>query len=171
MPVTEKKYPDWVQKYRTRGKTVKKKVESDKKKISLTDIEVWEYGFSKAILDLCPEGWKRLWCQAPLNYYKLLPCLERSRPMPISRGNITAAPMPIRMLPPLIVVMKPAAAGPPAHPRSPARARRANIRVPPFFRLAAARLKVPGQKMPTEKPARPKPRRAISGWETRAMTR
>ena len=94
MPVTEKKYPDWVQKYRTRGKTVKKKgdayylykrtskrvpgkkypqpvdtyigiitpdgvVESDKKKISLTDIEVWEYGFSKAILDLCPEGWKR----------------------------------------------------------------------------------------------------------------
>ena len=25
MPVTEKKYPDWVQKYRTRGKTVKKK--------------------------------------------------------------------------------------------------------------------------------------------------
>ena len=34
-------------------------VESDKKKISLTDIEVWEYGFSKAILDLCPEGWKK----------------------------------------------------------------------------------------------------------------
>ena len=94
MPVTETKYPDWVQKYRTRGKTVKKKgdayylykrtskrvpgkkypqpvdtyigiitpdgvVESDKKKISLTDIEVWEYGFSKAILDLCPEGWKK----------------------------------------------------------------------------------------------------------------
>lgn len=94
MPATEKKYPDWVQKYRTRGKTVKKKgnayylykrtskrvpgkkypqpvdtyvgiitpdgvIESDKKKISLTDIEVWEYGFSKAILDLCPEGWKK----------------------------------------------------------------------------------------------------------------
>ena len=94
MPVNEKKYPDWVQKYRTRGKTVKKKgdayylykrtskrvpgkkypqpvdtyigvitpngiVESDKKKISLTDIEVWEYGFSKAIMDLCPEGWKK----------------------------------------------------------------------------------------------------------------
>ena len=94
MPVTEKRYPDWVQKYRTRGKTVKKKgdayylykrtsrrvpgkkypqpvdtyigiitpdgiVESKKKKICLTDIEVWEYGFSKAIMDLCPEGWKR----------------------------------------------------------------------------------------------------------------
>lgn len=94
MPVTEKRYPDWVQKYRTQGKTVKKKgdayylykrtskrvpgkkypqpvdtyigiitpdgiVESKKKKISLTDIEVWEYGFSKAIMDLCPEGWKQ----------------------------------------------------------------------------------------------------------------
>ena len=95
MPVTEKKYPDWVQKYRTQGKTVKKKgdayylykrtskrvpgkkypqpvdtyigiitpdgiVESKKKKISLTDIEVWEYGFSKAVMDLCPEEWKKL---------------------------------------------------------------------------------------------------------------
>ena len=94
MPVTEKRYPDWVQKYRTQGKTVKKKgdayylykrtskrvpgkkypqpvdtyigiitpdgiVESKKKKISLTDIEVWEYGCSKAIMDLCPEGWKQ----------------------------------------------------------------------------------------------------------------
>lgn len=94
MPATEKRYPDWVQKYRTQGKTVKKKgdayylykrtskrvpgkkypqpvdtyigiitpegiVESKKKKISMTDIEVWEYGFSKAVMDLCPEGWKQ----------------------------------------------------------------------------------------------------------------
>lgn len=94
MPVTEKKYPDWVQKHRTRGTTVKKKgdsyylykrtskrvpgkkypqpidtyigiitpdgiIESNKKKISMTDIEVWEYGFTKAVLDLCPEGWKK----------------------------------------------------------------------------------------------------------------
>ena len=82
MPVTQKTYPEWVQQYRTRGKTVKKKgdsyylykrtskrvpgkkypqpvdtyigiitpegvIESDKRKVSLTDIEVWEYGFSK----------------------------------------------------------------------------------------------------------------------------
>lgn len=94
MPVTEKTYPDWVQKYRTRGKTVKKKgdtyylykrtskrvpgkkypqpvdtyigiitpegiIESNKKKVTLSDIEVWEYGFSKAIEELCPEGWKK----------------------------------------------------------------------------------------------------------------
>lgn len=94
MPVTEKIYPDWVQAYRTRGKTVKKKgnsyylykrtskrvpgkkypqpvdtyigiitpegiVTSNKKKVTLTEIEVWEFGFSKAVWDLCPEGWKK----------------------------------------------------------------------------------------------------------------
>lgn len=94
MPVTKKTYPEWVQKYRERGTTIKKKgdsyylykrtskrvpgkkypqpvdtylglitpegvVRSNKKKVTLTDIEVWEYGFSKAISDLCPEGWKK----------------------------------------------------------------------------------------------------------------
>ena len=81
MPITEKKYPDWVQKYRTQGKTVKKKgdayylykrtskrvpgkkypqpvdtyigiitpegiIESSKKKISITDIEVVVVNYS-----------------------------------------------------------------------------------------------------------------------------
>ena len=93
MPVTEKIYPDWVQAYRARGTTVKKKGDSyylykrtskrvpgkkypqpvdtyigvitpdgivkGKKKLSLTDIEVWEYGYSKAVLDLCPDSWKK----------------------------------------------------------------------------------------------------------------
>jgi hypothetical protein len=93
MPATQKTYPEWVQKYRVQGTTVKKKgdayylykrtskripgkkypqpvdtyigiitpdgvIETKKKKVSLTDIEVWEYGFSKAILHLCPKGWK-----------------------------------------------------------------------------------------------------------------
>ena len=93
MPVTEKIYPDWVQAYRVRGTTVKKKGDSyylykrtskrvpgkkypqpvdtyigvitpdgiveGRKKLSLTDIEVWEYGYSKAVWDLCPEDWKK----------------------------------------------------------------------------------------------------------------
>ncbi len=94
MPVTEKKYPDWVQEKRTRGTTVKKKgdtyylykrtsrrvpgkkypqpvdtyigiitpdgvIKSEKKKVSLGGIEVWEYGFSRAVWQLCPEGWKK----------------------------------------------------------------------------------------------------------------
>lgn len=93
MPVTEKKYPDWVQEQRTRGTTVKKKgdtyylykrtsrrvpgkkypqpvdtyigiitpegvIKSEKKKISLDGIEVKEYGFSQAVWQLCPQGWK-----------------------------------------------------------------------------------------------------------------
>ena len=93
MPVTEKRYPDWVQAQRTRGTTVKKTrdnyylykrtsrrvpgkkypqpvdtyigiitpegvIKSEKKKISLAGIEVKEFGFSRAIWQLCPEGWK-----------------------------------------------------------------------------------------------------------------
>lgn len=94
MPVTEKRYPEWVQEKRTRGTTVKKKgdtyylykrtsrrvpgkkypqpvdtyigvitpegvIKSEKKKISLGGIEVKEYGFSRAVWQLCPEGWKK----------------------------------------------------------------------------------------------------------------
>ena len=94
MPMTEKRYPDWVQEQRTRGTTVKKKgdtyylykrtsrrvpgkkypqpvdtyigiitpegvLKSEKKKISLGGIEVKEYGFSRAVWQLCPEGWKK----------------------------------------------------------------------------------------------------------------
>lgn len=94
MPVTEKRYPDWVQEKRTRGTTVKKKgdtyylykrtskrvpgkkypqpvdtyigiitpegvIKSEKKKVSMEGIEVREYGFSKTIWQLCPEGWKK----------------------------------------------------------------------------------------------------------------
>lgn len=94
MPVTEKKYPDWVQKHRTKGTTVKKigdsyylykrtsrrvkgkkypqpvdtyigvitpegVIQSNKRKVSLTDAEVWEYGFSKAVWELCPDDWKK----------------------------------------------------------------------------------------------------------------
>lgn len=93
MPKTGKTYPDWVQEYRTRGTTVKKKGEkyylykrtsrrvpgkkypqpvdtyigvitpegvqkSDKKKVTLTDASVKEFGFSRAVEILCPQSWK-----------------------------------------------------------------------------------------------------------------
>lgn len=93
MPKTEKTYPDWVQKYRIRGTTVKKKgenyylykrtsrrvpgkkypqpvdtyigvitpegvIKSDKKKVTLTDASVKEFGFSRAVEVLCPQSWK-----------------------------------------------------------------------------------------------------------------
>ena len=34
-------------------------IKSDKKKVSLGEIEVKEYGFSRAVWQLCPEGWKK----------------------------------------------------------------------------------------------------------------
>lgn len=93
MPRSEKVYPDWVQKHRTKGMTVKKKgeayylykrtskrvpgkkypqpvdtyvgiitpegvIRTQKKKLTLSDIDVMEYGYSKALWDLCPQGWK-----------------------------------------------------------------------------------------------------------------
>lgn len=94
MPKTAKTYPDWVQAYRTKGTTVKKKgetyylykrtskrvpgkkypqpvdtyigvitpegvIKSDKKKVTLTDAQVKEFGFSKAMESLCPQSWKK----------------------------------------------------------------------------------------------------------------
>ena len=93
MPVTKKTYPEWVQKFRTRGTTVKKKgdayylykrtskrvpgkqypqpvdvyiglitpegiVKSGKRKIDISTAEVREFGFSKALKELCPQAWK-----------------------------------------------------------------------------------------------------------------
>lgn len=93
MAKTEKTYPEWVQKYRTKGMMVRKNgnsyylykrtskrvpgkkypqpidryvgvitpegiIESKNRKVGSNSVEVWEYGFSKAILDLCPDGWK-----------------------------------------------------------------------------------------------------------------
>ncbi len=34
-------------------------IQSNKKKVTLTDAEVWEYGFSKAVWELCPDDWKK----------------------------------------------------------------------------------------------------------------
>lgn len=93
MSKTDKVYPDWVQRYRERGTTIKKKGESyylykrtskrvpgkkypqpvdtyvgiitpggviqtQRKRVELTDIEVREYGYSNVLWKLCPQGWK-----------------------------------------------------------------------------------------------------------------
>ena len=34
-------------------------IQTEKKKVSLSNIQVKEYGFSKAIWELCPEAWKK----------------------------------------------------------------------------------------------------------------
>ena len=94
MPRTEKKYPEWVQKQRRKGTTVKENggryylykrtskrvagkkypqpvdtyigvitpegvVETTRRKVAVTDIEVYEYGFTESVIRICPEGWKK----------------------------------------------------------------------------------------------------------------
>jgi hypothetical protein len=56
--VPGKKYPQPVDTY-IGAITPDGVVESRKKKLSLTDVEVKEYGFSKALWLLCPQGWKK----------------------------------------------------------------------------------------------------------------
>lgn len=93
MQKSEKIYPEWVQAYRERGTTVKKKgnayylykrtskrvpgkkypqsvdtyiglitpdgvVKSKNKKVDLSNIEVYEFGYSKTMMEICPQGWK-----------------------------------------------------------------------------------------------------------------
>lgn len=94
MARTERVYPEWVQKYRTKGTTIKyvrgkyylykrtskrikgKKypqsvdtyigiitpegvIQSKRRMVTLSDISVYEYGFSKAVWELADEGWKK----------------------------------------------------------------------------------------------------------------
>lgn len=56
--VPGKKYPQPVDTY-VGVITPEGVIESKKKKLSLTGIEVKEYGFSQAVWQLCPDGWKR----------------------------------------------------------------------------------------------------------------
>ncbi len=65
---------------------------------------------------------------------------------------------------------KPTRVGPPAQPRSPARAKMANMAVPPDGHADAARENVPGQRMPTEKPVSAQPAKDKSGKGERAVT-
>ena len=95
--VQKKTYPEWVEKYRTEGTTVKlvrgryylyrrttsrriegKKnpqpvdeymgviteadglIKGKKKRVRIDGIEVREYGFSKAMKDICPASWKQI---------------------------------------------------------------------------------------------------------------
>ena len=145
MPVTEKKYPDWVQKHRTKGTTVKKRgdsyylykrtsrrvkgkkypqpvdtyigvitpegvIQSNKRKVDLTDAEVWEYGFSKAVWELCPDDWKKplgddwqdvlsiiLLKQSPTSSYNQVFFIENSRFFNLSYLSELATVMDISM--------------------------------------------------------------------------
>ena len=81
----------------------------------------------------------------------------------IMAGKTVAARMPAFMFSPKASETKPTRVGPEEQPRSPASARSANIAVPPVRSEDAARLKVPGHIMPTEKPHIAQPIRLSNG--------
>lgn len=56
--VPGKKYPQPVDTY-IGIVTPEGVIKSEKKKVALGEIEVREYGFSRAVWQLCPEGWKK----------------------------------------------------------------------------------------------------------------
>ena len=72
-----------------------------------------------------------------------------------------AARSPMVMFPPLVLDTIPTSVGPDEQPKSPASAKNANMAVPPPGRDAADMLKVPGQKIPTEKPKVPQAKRPM----------
>ena len=85
-------------------------------------------------------------------------------------GNTTEKAIAGCKFPPDASATAPAAAGPEAHPRSPASARKAYIAVPPAGRAAAAAEKVPGQRTPTANPQTPHPSIPSSGTPREART-
>ena len=68
-------------------------------------------------------------------------------------------------------ITAPTREGPEVHPISPDKARRANIAVPPFGKLADATLSTPGQRIPTEIPQRAHPIRETRGQGEREVIR
>ena len=72
-------------------------------------------------------------------------------------GNIVAASNPILRFSPVSAATLPTVTGPAVAPRSPAKARKANIAVPPPEHLREERLIVPGHIIPTASPQRAQP--------------
>ena len=85
-------------------------------------------------------------------------------------GKIADTSIPILRLSPRADATLPTIIGPAPHPRSPNRARIANIKVPPRTVFAAI-LKVPGQSIPTENPHIPQPIRDNQGRGQRDISK
>lgn len=72
-------------------------------------------------------------------------------------GKIVAASNPVFRLPPAVSERLPTIAGLTAAPKSPAKAKNANIAVPPLGHFCEDRLMEPGHIMPTDKPQSAQP--------------
>ena len=96
---------------------------------------------------------------------------SKNIPATSSAGNMMAARIPFFKSSEAMPEIYPTSVGPPEHPRSPARASRANSAVPPFLMEAAPLLKLPGHIIPTDNPQMPQPKRDRSGEGEREIHR
>ena len=89
--VPGKKYPQPVDTY-VGIITPEGVVKTNRKRVTLTDIEVYEYGYSRAVWELCPESWKK-----PLAVYVGLTSIT-SVIFPKSASRLTNVPeLPARL--------------------------------------------------------------------------
>ena len=86
-------------------------------------------------------------------------------------GNTTANKIPAFKLSSIAPEIIPTSVVPPEHPRSPPSASSANIAVPPAGSDAAALLKVPGHRMPTDRPQMAQAIRLTAGTGTKTIVR
>ena len=63
-------------------------IENNRRKVTITDIEVYEYGFSKAVIQLCPEGWKRAIREDWEDYLKIIITEHSNRSYLFREGTI-----------------------------------------------------------------------------------
>ena len=89
----------------------------------------------------------------------------------MSIGKMIAASKPAFKLSLNAPATKPTNVGPDEQPKSPARAKNANIVVAPLGHFSAAMLNTPGHKTPTEKPQMPQPISDNIGHGENTMTR
>ena len=92
-------------------------------------------------------------------------------PSRIPTGNTIANISPNFKLLSFALAIKPTTEGPAEQPTSPASAIKAYMAVPEFGKAIAAVLKVPGQKIPTEKPHTAQPISPTTGLPDSAATR
>ena len=95
-------------------------------------------------------------CQTS-HFYSSLCLPARTNPISKAVGNRTATNIPVFKFPFALSATQPTTPGPLAQPKSPARAKKANIAVPPVRIVFAAMLNVPGHITPTEKPQTAQP--------------
>ena len=86
---------------------------------------------------------------------------SRINPRIMTMGNRVANSNPVFRLPPTASAIPPTMAGLTVAPKSPAKARNANIAVPPLGHFCEEILIVPGHIIPTDNPQSAQPTRAI----------